>query len=413
MDELHQHYRQLLGLTDDWNVKSVDLSLAEKRLLIVLEHLGEQCVCPECSTICSLHDHAPARRWRHLDTMQFETALEARVPRVNCPTCGVKTCNVPWAGKHSRFTLLFEAFAIAVLNSASSISAASTLLKLGWDALHQIMKRAVDRGIARRQVDEVQHVGIDEKSFGRGQDYVSLLTDLNGSRVLEVAPGRDEQAANALWKSLPESQRRRIEAVAIDMSQAFENSTRANVPQADIVHDKFHISKNLNEAVDKVRRLEHKVLKQDGDHRLTGSKQLWLYRPDHIPDERLLDFEALKNQQLKTARAWAIKENFRWFWMNCYAGNARKYFHRWYSWASRSRLEPIVKVAKMIKHRLANVLTYFKHHITNAISEGFNSRIQSIKANARGFRNFDNYRTRILFFCGKLDLSPETTKPSH
>ena len=406
MDELRAHYRLLLGLTNDWNVKSVDLSLADKQLLIVLEHVGDKAICPDCSASCSLHDHAPTRRWRHLDTMQFETLLEAQVPRVHCLQCGVKTCNVPWAGKHSRFTLLFEAFAIAVLECSSSVSAAATLLRLGWDSVHHIMERAVERGLTRRQVDDVKQVGIDEKSFGRGQDYVSLMTDLNGSRVLEIVPGRDEDAANKLWKSLPEGQRMKIEAVAIDMSQAFENSVRANVPHADIVHDKFHISKHLNEAVDKVRRQEHKVLKQEGDDRLKGTKQLWLYREENIPNERLLDFDALKDQQLKTARAWAIKENFRWFWTNCYAGNARKYFQDWYSWASRSRLDPIVKVAKMIKNRLHNVLTYFKHHITNAISEGFNSRIQAIKANARGFRNFDNYRTRILFFCGKLDLYP-------
>jgi transposase len=338
--------------------------------------------------------------------MQFETILEARVPRVNCRRCGVKTCEVPWAGKHSRFTLLFEAFGIAVLEACSSVSAAAILLRLGWDAVHDIMERAVERGLLRRQVDHVKHVGIDEKSFGRGQDYVSLMTDLDGSRVLEVVPGRDEDAANKLWKTLPESQLANIEAVAIDMSQAYENSVGKNVPDADIVHDKFHISKQLNEAVDKVRRQEHKIFKEEGDDRLKGSKQLWLYDPDNIPEHRVLDFEALKNQEMKTSRAWAIKENFRWFWMNCYAGNARKYFEKWYSWASRSRLDPIVKVAKMIKNRLSNVLTYFKHHITNAMSEGFNSKIQALKANARGFRNFGNYRIRILFFCGKLDLTP-------
>lgn len=410
MEELNRHYRQLLCLDDDWQVKSVELSMAEQRLVILLEHVGEGALCPECSATCTRHDHAPARRWRHLDTMQFKTVLEARVPRVNCRQCGVKTCHVPWAGQHSRFTLLFEAFAIAVLEASSSVSAAATLLRVGWDAVHDIMRRAVERGMVRRQVDDVTQVGIDEKSFRRGQDYVSLMTDLQGSRVLDVVPGRDEQAANKLWNTLPESQRTKIEAVAIDMSQAFENSVRANVPQADIVHDKFHISKHLNEAVDKVRRQEHKVLKQAGDQRLTGSKQLWLFDPDNIRDDRRQEFETLKNQELKTARAWAIKESFRWFWTYCYPGTAENYFQDWYSWASRCRLPPLVKVAKMIKHRLANVLTYFKHHITNAMSEGFNSRIQTLKANARGFRNFDNYRTRILFFCGKLDLAPGDSK---
>lgn len=408
MDELSLHYRQLLGLTVEWTVKRVDLSIPEKRLVIVLEHSGKADACPECSQSCPVHDHAAVRQWRHLDTMQFETILEAAVPRVRCERCGVKTCSVPWANKHSRFTLLFEAFAVEVLQACSGISAAAALLRLGWDAAHDIMSRAVDRGLGRRQVETVKHVGIDEKSFGRGQDYVSLMTDLDDSRVLEVVPGRDEEAANTLWETLPSAQRESIAAVAIDMSQAFENSVRQQAPQADIVHDKFHISKHLNEAVDKVRRQEHKVLKQQGDKRLTGSKQLWLFRSENIPEDRVLDFESLKNQELKTSRAWAIKENFRWFWSNCYAGNARKYFNQWYSWASRSRLEPIIKVAKMIKQRLPNVLTYFKHHITNAISEGFNSRIQALKANARGFRNFQNYRTRILFFCGKLDLTPRS-----
>jgi len=319
----------------------------------------------------------------------------------------VKTAAVPWAAKHSRFTLTFEAFVIDVLQAASCVSKAATLLGLGWDSVHEIMKRAVQRGLQRRSVDEVRYLGIDEKSFGRGRDYVALMTDLTASRVLEVVPGRDEKSAKELWKSLPNRQLAKVEAVAIDMWQAFENSVRDHVPQADIVHDKFHIAKHLNEAVDKVRRQEHKVLKSEGDERLTGSKQLWLFHPENIREKRKEEFEALKNQELKTARAWALKENFRWFWSYCYAGSAKTYFQDWYSWASRCRLEPMVKVAKMIKKRLANVLTYFKHHITNAISEGFNSRIQSLKANARGFRTFDNYRTRILFYCGKLDLKPD------
>jgi len=300
---------------------------------------------------------------------------------------------------------MFEVFAIEVLQASSSVSAAATLLGLGWDSVHAIMERAVERGLERRQVDNVTQVGIDEKSFGRGQDYVSVMTDLDGSRVLEVVPGRDEESADKLWDSLPAEQIAKIEAVSIDMWQAFENSVRSHAPQAAIVHDKFHISKHLNEAVDKVRRQEHKSLKKEDDQRLTGTKHLWLFNPENIRDSRKEEFESLKNQELKTARAWAIKESFRWFWSYCYAGHARNFFKDWYSWASRSRLEPITKVAKMIKGRLENVLTYFKHRITNAMSEGYNSRIQAIKANARGFKNFDNYRTRILFFCGKLRLN--------
>ena len=122
-----------------------------------------------------------------------------------------------------------------------------------------------------------------------------------------------------------------------------------------------------------------------------------------------LSFESLKDLELKTSRAWAIKEQFRWFWEYRYAGNAAKFFRKWYSWASRCQLQPMVKVAKTLHNHLDNMLTYFRHRITNAMSEGFNSKIQSIKSAARGFRGFQNYRTRILFYCGDLQLMPAGT----
>ena len=408
MDKLTEHYRLLLGLDDSWVVEDVDLALDEMRVSIRLAHRGGPVTCPQCAASCTVADHAPERSWRHLDTMQFETRLTARVPRARCRGCGVKTIAVPWAGKHSRFTLLFEAFAIKTLEACGNMHRAAELLGLGWDATQTIMERAVARGLKRRSVEEVEHVGMDEKSFRRRHHYVTVLTDLDGSRVLEVSEGRDEKAANEAWRSMPEKQRKQVKAAAIDMWAAFEKAAGTHAPQADIVHDKFHISKYLNDAVDKIRRQEHKSLKQEGgESPLTGSKHSWLFNPENMKEERWLDFQSLKDSELKTARGWAIKEQFRWFWEYVYRGSARKFFDRWYGWASRSKLEPMVAVAKMLKNRLSNILTYFRHRITNAVSEGFNSRIQSIKSMARGFRAFENYRIRILFYCGKLDLAPE------
>jgi transposase len=264
-------------------------------------------------------DHAPERTWRHLDTMRFETVLRARVPRTKCKACGVKTTSVPWAGKHSRFTLLFEAFAIDVIQACGNVKNAAELLGLDWGSVHRIMERAVERGLACRELESLQYAGIDEKSFRRGQSYVSILTDLTGSRVLEVVEDRTEEAADGLWKDLSDEQKEQIEAVAIDMWPAFANSVKTNAEQAEIVHDRFHISKYLNEAVDKVRRQEHKRLTSMSDDRLKGSKHLWLFNPENISDDRWIEFEALKDQELKTSRAWAIKEQFRWFWEYCYA----------------------------------------------------------------------------------------------
>jgi transposase len=268
------------------------------------------------------------------------------------------------------------------------------------------MERAVARGLARRQTDQVKVVGLDEKSFGVGQDYVSVMTDLQEARVLEVIPGNDTQSGCELWKTLPIEQREKVEAAAMDMSAGFAAATRKEAPNAAIVHDKFHVSKMLNEAVDHVRRREHHQIKKQGDDRLSGSRQLWLYNPENLEDHRFEKFKDLLKENLKTARAWMHKENFRGFWEMESVWEAEGYFKRWYASAIRSRLAPIKKVARTLKSHLSGLLNYFIYPITNAATEGLNSRIQQLKANARGFRSFANYRTRILFFCGKLDLIP-------
>jgi transposase len=269
------------------------------------------------------------------------------------------------------------------------------------------MERAVERGLARRKVEEVRVVGLDEKSFGMGQDYVSVMTDLREARVLEVVPGNDTQSGRQLWQALPAPSREKIEAAAMDMSAGFAAATRQEAPQAAIVHDKFHVSKMLNEAVDQVRRREHHMLKKQGDDRLTGSKQLWLYNPANLSDQRYEAFQELLKENLKTGRAWLHKENFSGFWEQQGRWAAEGYFKRWYTSAIRSRLEPIKKAARTLKAHLPGLLNYFLHPITNAVTEGLNSKIQQLKACARGFRSFLNYRTRILFFCGKLDLLPD------
>lgn len=408
LEDLRAHYGQLLGLEWPWEVTSVDLKMEEQRVEIELKHAQRAAIlCAECGEQCSLHDHSPERTWRHLDTMQFETLLRARVPRSNCPECGVKTAEVPWAGKHGRFTLMFEAFAIAVIQSASSIEAACKLLKIHWSTANAIMQRAVERGLRRRNEDPIKHLGIDEKSFLSGHRYVSLLNDLEEGRVIDVVEGRDEKSASRLFDALTSEQREKVEAIALDMWRAFINASREACPQADLTHDRFHVSKHLIEAVDQVRRAEAKRLRSEGDDRLVGTRWNWLRNEDSISDEEWADFKSLKDSELKTGRAWSIKECFRWFWEpHLSRGDAEEYFGQWYSWAIRSRLEPIKKKARMLKRHLPELLNWCEHHITNAVSEGINSRIQSIKSAARGFRYFENYRTRILFFCGKLDLSP-------
>lgn len=409
LPSLQDHYRLLLGLVSPWTVANIDLDVEKATLdIYVVEHPSHGFPCPECETLSGLHDHAPERRWRHLDTMQFKTEIVARLPRITCATHGVKTIAVPWADPHARWTLLFEAFAIEVLLGTSNIVRAMALLRIGWDSAQAIEARAVKRGLARRSAEEIFYVGIDEKSFRKGHDYVSTMTDLDRGRVMDVVKDHTQEATEELIiKALSQKQRASVKAGAMDFWKPFTNGFKKFFPQAAIVHDKYHIAAYLSKMVDKVRRKENGQFLKAGDDTLKGSKYLWLTAQGNWSKEQKKSFREMKVDNLKTGRAWSIKETFRHFWEYSYKGSARAFFDRWYFWATHSKLEPVIEVAKMLKRHFEEIVTYLDHGITNAVTEGLNSKIQSIKANARGFRNFENYRVAILFHCGKLEMLPQ------
>lgn len=403
-----QVFEQILGIASPWFVADVELALKDGEVRVSLEHRADATWhCPECGRACALHDHQEPRHWRHLDTCQYQTVMSARLPRTKCPEHGVKVVRVPWAEPLSRFTMLFERLVIAWMKEASQ-SAVAEQFRLSWDEVHGIMDRAVARGLARREAEVVEHLGVDEKSFKKRHKYATLVYDLDQSRVLYVAKNREKASLDGFWKTLTKKQLDGIVGVAIDMWDRFEDSIREHVPDPDekIVYDRFHVVKHLNEAVDKVRRQEHKALSAEGDDRLKGTKYDWLRNRQNFDRESWREFQELRQSNLKTARARAIAEQAQPLWEYQSETWARKYFRRWYNWATHSRLKPIIETAKMLKRRLSNILTYSKHHITNAVSEGLNSKIQWVKATARGFRNFDNFTTAIYFHCGGLDLNP-------
>jgi len=401
-------YATILGVTAPWTVDRVDLDVAGGAVHVWLGRSeGAPAQCPECPTPCTIYDHRD-REWRHLDTCQLQTRLHARVPRVDCPTHGVLQSAVPWATPGSKFTLLFERLAIDWLREAA-VTAVARQLKLGWDAVWGIERRAVVRGLARRGTLTLRHVGVDEKSFQRRHDYVTVVSDLDEGRVLFVADDRKQASLEAFWAlGLTAAQRTALEAIAMDMWAPYVQATRAQVPDADakIVFDRFHCAKHLNEGVDRVRRAEHRELQARGDTRLTGTKYAWLRHPDHFKPAAWRAFAALRTSTLKVARAWALKETAANLWEYRYVGPARRFFRRWYFWATHSRLKPMIEKARMLKTHLPNVLTYLRHRITNATAEGLNSKIQWIRYTARGFRNRENFKTAIYFHCGKLDLYP-------
>lgn len=412
---ISQHYQLLLGLGEEWRVSRVALDIPGRKIDIYLEYNERSSPCPVCGALVGLHDRQDERTWRHLDTMQFETLIHARTPRCKCPEHGVKVIDLPWTAKRSHFTLLFEAFAIEVIRAARSIKDAQRLLRLSWFQTRAIMSAAVRRGVARRDGGEISFIGLDEKSFLHGmrpESFACVMTDLDNGRVLDVSRGRNEEGAKALIdKALTLVQQWMVCGVAMDMSAPFGKAVRDCLVNADVVYDKFHIKQHLNDGVDQVRRRENAILLRRNDRSLVKSRHLWLKGFEHLSDESRQRLKGCLAGAMKTGAAWGLKEGFEYFWKSRDRNYAAAFFEFWYGKVMDSGLGPMIKIAKMFKRHLSGLLAWFDSRINNAMTEGYNGKIQSLITTSRGFRNFENFRTVTLFYCGKLDMAPDIPYP--
>jgi transposase len=399
-------YAALLQIRHPWRVEKVALDLKKNRVDVwVKEVKGVPWRCPFCREAGPLYDHAQERSWRHLDTCQCQTFIHCRLPRVDCPVHGPQQVPAPWAEPGSRFTLAFEGRAIDTLQECN-ITGSRRLLQAGWKEVWRLLERAVQRGLRRKERRIPEVLSIDEKSFAKRHKYETLICDLQKGTVEYVVDDRTQESLEDYYSLFTEEECRSVKAVAMDMWEPYILATREWLPQADIVFDRFHVVRQVTEAVDKVRRQEHKLLKEQGDETLKGTRHLWLSNHENIPEWRQEEFSDLRRVELKTGRAWALKESLRPFWDYTYPKWAERFFSQWYYWATHSRLAPMVKAAKTLKQHLPNILTYFKHRITNAVAEGLNSKIQKVKHMACGFRNREHYKMAIYFHCGGLDLYP-------
>jgi transposase len=272
------------------------------------------------------------------------------------------------------------------------------------------MDHAVARGLAAKPVRAPVHVGVDEKAVGAGHDYLTVVSDLDAGTVEYLADERRQASLDGYFDQFTPDQQERVRAVAMDMWQPYMDSVRAHLPDPNskIVFDRFHVMRYLTTAVDTVRKQEHRALLATGDTRLARSKYLWLYSAQNLTERYGQRFAALRAVDLKTARAWAIKESLRRLWHYQRRGWGEKHWRRWYFWATHCRLRPVIDAAKTLKRHEAGLLSYFAHRITNAGAESLNSRIQAIRVSARGYRNRDHFKTAIYFHCGGLQLYPAT-----
>jgi transposase len=407
-------YATILGIRSPWHVSGVDVEPGREEVRVTIEaNSSARFACPTCDKAAPRYD-SRRRSWRHLDTCQFKTLLEADVPRVRCPDHGVVQVHVPWAEPGSGFTALMEALIIDWLKEAS-IQAVARRLRLTWDQIDGVMQRAVARGLKRRTLSPMARLCVDETSFQKRHEYVTFVTDMKTGNVVHVADGRNKAVLDDFWRSLSKEQLAAVEVVAMDMCQAYISSTLAHVEGAEkkIAFDRFHVARAINDAVNSVRKQEHRELCARDYPILQRTRSVWITNPENHDERQDSLFRFLKDLGLKVARAFAMKEAARGLWGYTTRGWAERGWLKWIGWAMRSRLEPMKRVARMVRDHLWGILNAVVLNATNALSESVAAKVQRIKNMACGFRNRERFRNAIYFHCGGLDLYPVPLRATH
>ena len=393
-------FRIALGLAKPWTVTEITFSEEQHQLDLHLDFpAGSRFACPECGQgDCAVHD-TEERTWRHLNFFQHQTYLHARQPRVKCPQHGVKTVEVPWARPQVGFTLLMEAFIVALAQWGMTPAQIARMIEVRDKRIWRVLEHYVEKARAEADYSEVKIIGVDETSRRRGHNYISVFMDLEGKRVMYATEGRDAETVKEFKADLEAhgGKPEQIEEACLDMSAAFIKGLTDEFPKAHQTFDPFHLMKLVNEAVDEVRRQEQK------DHpELTGTRYVWLTNRWKHTRKQQDSFEALRGSKLKTVRAHLMKSVLQDIMAEPDRAVAEEQLLRWRRWAARSRLAPMVEVAGTFKRHWAGVVRWFTSRISNGLVEGINSLIQTAKRKARGFRSTKYLITMVYLIAGKL-----------
>lgn len=397
-------FTQALGLSPPWAVASVDFRQAQGAIHFAVECRARRLPCPACrAPEQPIHDRIE-RRWQHLHFFQFRAFIDARVPRVACTVCG-KTgqVEVPWSRPGSGFSLVMEAFVIA-LCQAMPVAHVARLVGVSGDRIWRLLRHHVDQARAREDFSEVRRLGVDETSTRRGQRYVSLFHDADTRRLLFATPGRDARTFAAFAADLQAhgGDPAAITDISMDMSGAFQAGAARHHPHARITFDPFHVVALASQALDHVRRAEAKR-----EPALKGSRWALLKQPANWTREQINTMHWLQRSGLKTARAWRLKEALRAIYQARPApAEAEQLFTRWISWARRSRLPAFKRLGATCKMHLRGIVEHFRSGLGNGFVEAMNAQIQAAKARAKGYATVRNLMAIAYLLCAKLKHLP-------
>jgi transposase len=413
-------FTSALGLQPPWAVCDVRLDTAKHRIDFDVECKQALLACPSCGVAAQkVHDRM-SRSWRHLDFFQYEAWLHAQVPRVGCTACGKTTqLGVPWAREGSGFTLLFEALALTMCKDLP-VRQAARAMRVRDKQLWRRIEHYVSEARSKQDMSGVRLVGIDETSLRRGQDYVTVMHDLQAKRLLFCTEGRDHKTVKSFAQDLRDhgGEPSAIAHACMDMSAAYLKGATTYLPNALISYDRFHVVKLAGEAMDEVRSEEWKTEQARVEEALghLRPKQrrsvMWGMRrnPSGWSTTQTQAMHWLQRANLKTARAWRLKMALREVFANARSHNqaeqAGAELKAWMSWARRSRLEPFKRLAATLKDHFDSVVRGMLDHRSNAFVEAMNGLMQQAKRAARGFRTAANFIAIAYLRLGKLTHLP-------
>ena len=396
MENSEQIFNIALGLEEPWQIKEIVFTRESSRLDIYLEFTKGYKFKMDDGNEYSAYDTVE-RTWQHLNFFQYKCYLHAKVPKVKQSDGKMKTQPVPWARQGSGFTLLFEAFSMLLIENEMPVNKAAKTMQIYPNRLWNIFKYWISIAHQKDTIEDLDKIGFDETSTKKGHNYVTTMVDLKQRRVLFATEGK---GADCIEKSVTYLKEKQVEIssikqVCIDMSPAFMSGCGKHLPDADITFDKFHVMKEVNKAMDELRKLE-----RIGNDMLKKHKYTFLKNKltPKIKEERDLMLEMYP----KLGEGYRLKQLFKDFWGIQDKEDAEGYLAFWCDIATESGIFPFQKAVNTIKAHWSGIINYIESKINNGILEGLNSKIQLAKKRARGYKNIDNFINMIYLVCGKL-----------
>jgi transposase len=409
-------FHELLGLGLNWEVKESRFEAASGTVFLEMcetPKLWDLVRCPQDGGLVFCYDHTEVLTWRHLNVFQHRCEITCRLPRGKCRQCGhVFRVRPPWEGLSMHFTKEFEAFALLLMREMP-VSKVADLVSETDTRLWRMIFRQVDVAYAQADFSNVCCVGVDEMSVRKGHEYISVFADLLAKRVIFATEGKDRTTWVRFVEALEKhnGHRHAITQASMDMSAAYQKGVEENCRNAQVVFDKFHVIKNLGDAVDKVRQAEVRVGGQGVWEALHKSQWLWRKNPENLTDKEQARLAKIQDKNLCTAKAYQMRLVLQDIYRSSDAATARHRFKvwcRWVRWVARfykfNLFASMVKVAQMVENHLTGILAHWKWGVTNAFMEGLNSVFSATKRKARGYRSTTHLITMLYFVSGKLRL---------